>query len=105
MTHAALTETDQGDPAAAHEVDGFEKGGTRMQIRWLRKALRNLNEDVPYIAAGDIGAISLVVRRLFEALSNSSNGQALLDPVAFLAFVNVSCGITDISFPIAFVTP
>lgn len=39
-----------------------------MRIRWLRKALRNLDEEATYIAADDIAAARLVVRRIFEAV-------------------------------------
>ena len=37
-----------------------------MRIRWLRKALRNLDEEAIYIAADDPNAARLVVRRVFE---------------------------------------
>ena len=39
-----------------------------MRIRWLRKALRNLNEEATYLAADDPHAASLVVRRVFQAV-------------------------------------
>jgi toxin ParE1/3/4 len=39
-----------------------------MRIRWLRKALRNLDEEATYIAADDPNAAKLVVRRIFEAV-------------------------------------
>jgi plasmid stabilization system protein ParE len=39
-----------------------------MRIRWLRKALRNLDEEVTYIAAEDVAAARLVARRIFEAV-------------------------------------
>lgn len=39
-----------------------------MRIRWLRKALRNLDEEATYIAADDAAAARLVVRRIFEAV-------------------------------------
>ena len=39
-----------------------------MRIRWLRKALRNLDEEATYIAADDPNAARLVVRRVFEAV-------------------------------------
>jgi toxin ParE1/3/4 len=39
-----------------------------MRIRWLRKALRNLDEEATHIAADDIAAARLVVRRIFEAV-------------------------------------
>jgi len=39
-----------------------------MRIRWLRKALRNLDEEATYIAADDPNAARLVIRRIFEAV-------------------------------------
>lgn len=39
-----------------------------MRIRWLRKALRNLDEEATYITADDPDAARLVVRRVFEAV-------------------------------------
>lgn len=43
-----------------------------MRIRWLRKALRNLDEEAAYIAADDEAAASLVVGRIFEAVEQLS---------------------------------
>ncbi len=48
-----------------------------MQIRWLRKALRNLDEEATYIAADDVTAARMVVRRIFEAV-----GQLTVHPDA-----------------------
>lgn len=39
-----------------------------MRTRWLRKALRNLDEEAAYIAADDPNAARLVIRRIFEAV-------------------------------------
>lgn len=39
-----------------------------MRVRWLRKALRNLDEEATYIAAEDVAAARRVVTRLFEAV-------------------------------------
>ena len=39
-----------------------------MRIRWLRKALRNLDEEVTYVAAEDAAAARLAARRIFEAV-------------------------------------
>ncbi|HEY7888683.1 MAG TPA: type II toxin-antitoxin system RelE/ParE family toxin [Steroidobacteraceae bacterium] len=39
-----------------------------MRIRWLRQALRNLDEEATYIAADDEAAAKLVVDRIFEAV-------------------------------------
>ena len=40
-----------------------------MRVRWLRKALRNLDEEATYIAADDPAAASLVVHRVLEAVA------------------------------------
>jgi plasmid stabilization system protein ParE len=39
-----------------------------MRIRWLRTALRNLDEEAAYIAANDAAAARLVVRRVLAAV-------------------------------------
>lgn len=39
-----------------------------MRVRWLRAALRNLDEEASYIAADDPGAARLVVQRVLEAV-------------------------------------
>ena len=38
-----------------------------MRVRWLRNALRNLDEEGTYIALDDEAAARLVVGRVFEA--------------------------------------
>lgn len=40
-----------------------------MRVRWLRKALRNLDEEAAYIAADDPAAARLVVQRVLEAVA------------------------------------
>lgn len=40
-----------------------------MRIRWLRKALRNLDEEATYIAADGVVAARRVVSRIFEAVA------------------------------------
>ncbi len=47
-----------------------------MRIRWLRKALRNLDEEASYIAAEDPKAARLVVARTFEAVEQLRNQPA-----------------------------
>ena len=39
-----------------------------MKVRWLRTALRNLDEEATYIAADDPAAARLVVARILEAV-------------------------------------
>jgi len=40
-----------------------------MQVRWLRKALRNLDDEATYIASDDAAAARLVVKRVLDAVS------------------------------------
>jgi len=40
-----------------------------MRVRWLRKALRNLDDEATYIAADDTAAARLVVRRVLAAVA------------------------------------
>ncbi len=40
-----------------------------MQVRWLRAALRNLDEEASYIAADDTIAAGLIAQRVLDAVS------------------------------------
>jgi toxin ParE1/3/4 len=40
-----------------------------MRVEWLRKALRNLDEEAAYIAADDASAARLIVERVLDAVS------------------------------------
>ena len=40
-----------------------------MRVRWLRKALRNLDEEATYIASDDAKAARLVVERVVGAVA------------------------------------
>jgi len=40
-----------------------------MRVRWLRTALRNLDEEATYIAADDAAAASVVVERVLNAVA------------------------------------
>lgn len=40
-----------------------------MRVRWLRKALRNLDDEATYIATDDAAAARLVVTRVLGAVS------------------------------------
>ena len=40
-----------------------------MRVRWLRKALRNLDDEASYIAADDTAAARLVVKRVLAAVA------------------------------------
>ena len=40
-----------------------------MRVRWLRQALRNLDDEARYIAADDPAAAGLVVERVLQAVA------------------------------------
>ena len=40
-----------------------------MRVKWLRKAVSNLDDEATYIAADDPAAARLVVKRVLEAVS------------------------------------
>lgn len=40
-----------------------------MRLRWLRQALRNLDDEATYIAADDAAAARLVVKRVLDAVA------------------------------------
>jgi len=48
-----------------------------MQIRWLRKALLNLNNEADYIAREDPVAAQVVVQRVFDAVNRLPDNPAL----------------------------
>ena len=48
-----------------------------MQIRWLRKALQNLDNEAAYVAQDDPASASLVVHRIVEAVNNLAENPAL----------------------------
>jgi plasmid stabilization system protein ParE len=51
-----------------------------MRIRWLRTALRNLEEEAAYIAADDPAAARLVVRRILDAVDQLAEQPSLGRP-------------------------
>lgn len=51
-----------------------------MRVRWLRKALLNLDEEAAYIAADDPQAARIVVARVFEAVATLVDQPALGRP-------------------------
>ena len=51
-----------------------------MQVRWLRTALRNLEEDAVYIAADDRAAARLVVERVLQAVEQLAEQPSLGRP-------------------------
>jgi len=51
-----------------------------MQIKWLRKALQNLNDEAQYIAKDDPQAAQQVVQRILHTVSLLSNSPSLGHP-------------------------
>ena len=51
-----------------------------MQVKWLRTALRNLDEEATYIAAEDAQAAQLVVERVLNAVEMLATHPALGRP-------------------------
>jgi plasmid stabilization system protein ParE len=51
-----------------------------MRIRWLRNALRNLEDEAAYIVADDAAAAAVVVRRVLDAVASLAEQPALGRP-------------------------
>lgn len=51
-----------------------------MRVRWLRTALRNLDEEASYIAADDPAAARLVVARVLDTVAQLANQPGLGRP-------------------------
>jgi plasmid stabilization system protein ParE len=51
-----------------------------MRVRWLRAALRNLDEEASFIAADDPAAARLVVARVLEAVAQLADQPGLGRP-------------------------
>ena len=51
-----------------------------MRVRWLRQALRNLDEEATYIATDDAGAARLVVQRVLDAVAQLAEQPGLGRP-------------------------
>jgi plasmid stabilization system protein ParE len=51
-----------------------------MRVRWLRKALRNLDDEAAYIAIDDATAARLVVKRVLDAVSSLAEQPGLGRP-------------------------
>ena len=51
-----------------------------MRVKWLRKALRNLDEEAAYIAADDLVAARLVVQRAISAVAQLAEQSGLGRP-------------------------
>lgn len=73
-----------------------------MRLRWLRTALRNLDEKADYIAAEDSAAARLVVGRIHSAVAQLVNNPAMGRPAVWPAPVNWSFTRTRYIVTIAF---
>jgi plasmid stabilization system protein ParE len=51
-----------------------------MRVRWLRTALRNLDEEASFIAADELVAARLVVERVLEAVAQLAEQPGLGRP-------------------------
>jgi toxin ParE1/3/4 len=51
-----------------------------MRVRWLRKALHNLDDEAAYIATDDAAAARLVVKRVLDAVSSLAQQPGLGRP-------------------------
>jgi plasmid stabilization system protein ParE len=51
-----------------------------MRVRWLRKALRNLDDEATYISTDDAAAARLVVKRVLDAVSSLAEQPGLGRP-------------------------
>ncbi|MBV1915325.1 MAG: type II toxin-antitoxin system RelE/ParE family toxin [Pseudomonadales bacterium] len=48
-----------------------------MQVKWLKKALQNLDDEAEYIAKDDPAAAQLVVQRIVDAINRLPENPAL----------------------------
>jgi toxin ParE1/3/4 len=48
-----------------------------MQIKWLNKALQNLNDEAEYIAKDDPQAARMIVKRIVDAINLLSENPAM----------------------------
>jgi toxin ParE1/3/4 len=51
-----------------------------MRVRWLRQALRNLQDEAAHIAADDAAAAALVVERVLQAVATLAEQPGLGRP-------------------------
>ena len=51
-----------------------------MRVRWLRKALRNLDDEATFISAEDLAGARLVVERVLEAVASLADQPGLGRP-------------------------
>lgn len=51
-----------------------------MQVKWLRKTLRNLDDEASYVAAASPAAAQLVVQRALEAVATLTDQPGMERP-------------------------
>ena len=51
-----------------------------MQVKWLRKALQNLDDEAEYIAQEDLEAARIVVQRIVKTIDLLKDNPAIGDP-------------------------
>ncbi|WP_299204608.1 type II toxin-antitoxin system RelE/ParE family toxin [uncultured Amphritea sp.] len=69
-----------------------------MQVKWLSKALQNLNDEAEYIAKDDPTAAKLVVQRIFDSVSLSPITAPWATLVAYRVHANSLFPIPATSF-------
>ena len=77
---AALNEADAGDFASDTEVGRVMKKWRRGAVKWLRRALKNLDDEAAYIARDDVEAATRMVERIASAVEQLANHPALGRP-------------------------
>lgn len=58
----------------------YSTSGVLMQVKWLRKALQNLDDEAAYIAKDDPQAAQLVAQRIIQTVSLLSENPSLGHP-------------------------
>lgn len=48
----------------------FSASGVQMEIKWLRNALLNLDQELNYIAQSDPAAARMIMQRIHQAISH-----------------------------------
>ena len=56
------------------------RSGTCVRIKWLRTALRNLDDEASYIALDDVSAAQTVVKRILDAVAQLEDQPGLGRP-------------------------
>lgn len=81
----------------------FSASGVQMEIKWLRNALLNLDQELNYIAQSDPAAARMIMQRIHQAISQLIDNRRQVTPAESPARVNWLYKKRVTSFPIAFV--